>query len=49
MGKSSGMKLWAIKMLFVWRWRLGYWCWDGFKAAWTYRRVEAPDGKSQAR
>lgn len=25
---------WAIKMLFVWRWRLGYWDWDAFRAAW---------------
>ena len=28
------MKMWAIKMLFVWRWRLGYWDWDCFMAAW---------------
>lgn len=28
------MKLWAIKMLFLWRWRLGYWDWDAFWAAW---------------
>lgn len=26
-------KLWAIKMLFVWRKRLGYWDWDAFIAA----------------
>ena len=29
------MKLWAIKMLFVWRYRLGYWAWDAFWAAFT--------------
>lgn len=28
------MKLWALKMLFLWRWRLGYWAWDAFAAAW---------------
>lgn len=26
-------KIWAIKMLLVWRWRLGYWDWDAFKSA----------------
>jgi hypothetical protein len=25
--------MWAIKMLFLWRWRLGYWDWDAFLAA----------------
>jgi len=25
--------LWATKMLFVWRWRLGYWDVDAFLAA----------------
>lgn len=29
------MKAWAVKMLFVWRWRLGYWDWDAFKSAWS--------------
>lgn len=24
---------WAIRMLFVWRWRLGYWDWQAFLAA----------------
>lgn len=28
------MKLWAICMLFVWRWRLGYWELDAFMDAW---------------
>ena len=27
-------KLWALKMLFLWRWRLGYWDWRTFAAAW---------------
>lgn len=31
------MKVWAVKMLFVWRWRLGYWAWDAFRAAWRAR------------
>jgi hypothetical protein len=35
------MKLWAIKMLFVWRKRLGYWDLDAFKAAW--RADEKPE------
>lgn len=34
------MKLWAIKMLFLWRWRLGYWEWDAFRAAWSVRRFD---------
>lgn len=28
------MKIWAVKMLFVWRYRLGYWDWDAFRSAW---------------
>lgn len=24
---------WGLKMLFVWRWRLGYWDWDAFRVA----------------
>ena len=28
MNTDKIMKMWAIKMLFVWRWRLGYWDWD---------------------
>ena len=28
-------RLWAIKMFFVWRWRLGYWDFDALKSAWT--------------
>lgn len=31
---TKAMKLWSLKMLFVWRWRLGYWALDAFKAAW---------------
>lgn len=31
------MKLWAIKMLFVWRYRLGYWEWGAFWAAFRAR------------
>lgn len=31
-------KLWAIKMLFLWRVRLGYWGWDAFAAAWKHAR-----------
>jgi hypothetical protein len=34
-GEVKAMKLWAIKMLFVWRYRLGYWAWDAFWAAFT--------------
>ena len=34
------MKLWAVRMLFVWRWRLGYWDWDAFKAAWAAKAGE---------
>jgi len=37
MGKVRG-RLWATKMLFVWRWRCGYWDWDAFKAAWNVER-----------
>lgn len=32
-------RLWAIKMLFVWRWRLGYWDWEAFRMAWALRDV----------
>jgi hypothetical protein len=32
-------KLWALKMLFVWRWRLGYWDFDAFAAAWNTKRT----------
>jgi hypothetical protein len=34
------MKLWALRMLFVWRWRLGYWDWDAFWSAWSAVRKE---------
>lgn len=34
------MKLWAIRMLFVWRWRLGYWDWQAFRAAWCWKQRE---------
>lgn len=27
-------KWWAVKMLFVWRWRCGYWDWAAFRAMW---------------
>lgn len=27
-------RAWAARMLFVWRYRLGYWDWDAFKSAW---------------
>lgn len=30
-------KLWAIRQLFIWRWRLGYWDLDAFVAAWWMR------------
>ena len=36
-GGAYTVKLWALKMLFVWRWRLGYWEWDAFWAAFTVR------------
>lgn len=26
-------KLWSVKMLFLWRYRLGYWDLEAFKAA----------------
>ena len=32
-------KLWAIKMLFLWRYRLGYWAWDAFKVAWQLPKL----------
>lgn len=35
------MKLWAIKMLFVWRWRLKYWPWSAFLAVWRAKPVAA--------
>lgn len=31
-------KLWAIKMLFLWRYRLGYWDLDAFIAAFTLKQ-----------
>lgn len=31
------MKLWAICMLPIWRYRCGYWDFDAFKAAWSAR------------
>ncbi len=31
-------KLWAIKMLFLWRYRLGYWGWDAFWSALIHAR-----------
>lgn len=31
---------WAVRMLFVWRWRLGYWDWDAFKSAWRLAKLE---------
>lgn len=30
------IKLWIVKMLFVWRWRLGYWDWQAFRAGWKF-------------
>ncbi len=37
--------LWfAIRMPFLWRWRLGYWAWDSTLVAW--RLVFAPRRKS---
>ena len=33
-GKRRGSGAWAVWMLFVWRWRLHYWDWDAFQAAW---------------
>ena len=38
-------KRWAIRMLFLWRWRLGYWDWHAFWVAFTLpakRRKHAP-------
>lgn len=29
-------KWWALRMLFVWRWRCGYWDFDAFRAAWRH-------------
>ena len=34
---NINLKLWAIKMLFVWRWRCGYWEWDTLRAAWNVK------------
>lgn len=31
-------RLWIVKMMFVWRWRLGYWDWDAFRLAWRIHR-----------
>ena len=31
-------KLWAIKMFWLWCWRLGYWDVDALKAAWGVRK-----------
>ena len=36
------MKLWAIKMLFAWRWRLGYWSWDAFSRRMERKAVARP-------
>jgi hypothetical protein len=41
------VKLWAIKMLFVWRWRLGYWAWDGFWAAFRLTREEIREARGE--
>ena len=30
--KPPGLR-WAVKMPFLWRWRLGYWDWEAFRAA----------------
>ena len=34
----------ALKMLFVWRWRLGYWDWEAFKSVWRTQFKERTDG-----
>jgi hypothetical protein len=34
MAKEKAGRLWALKMLLVWRKRLGYWDWDAFTSAW---------------
>lgn len=38
--REAQMKLWAIKMLFVWRWRLGYWEWGAFWAAFRSAKIK---------
>ena len=37
-------KLWAIKMLFLWRWRFGYWAWDAFGVAWELGKPKSSGG-----
>ena len=38
--------LWVTKMLFLWRFRLGYWDWDAFKAVFAKKLwVEVKYGK----
>lgn len=37
-------RLWAIRMMPLWRYRCGYWGWDAVKAAWSVR----PDSPGEA-
>lgn len=35
-----GSRLWSLKMIFLWRWRLGYWDWGALKSCWKRKKPE---------
>ena len=42
--RELAWKAWGFRMLFVWRWRLGYWAWDAW---WSVMAHPASAGRKE--